>query len=112
MFKPLDQFNYANSWMKYAIAYSQMSIAASEVILRRSIRMSQGAMTAPEVIGMVIGEGDRLRNGDRTSRGRGGDRRRSGQDRHRGAAADPRQDPLERPQVPPLSPPPRPGGAA
>ena len=54
MFKPLDQFNYANSWMKYAVAYSQMSIAASEVILRRSIRMSQGAMTAPEVIGMVL----------------------------------------------------------
>ena len=50
MFKPFDQFNYANSWMKYAVAYSQMSIAASEVILRRSIRMSQGAMTAPEVI--------------------------------------------------------------
>ena len=49
-----NQFNYANSWMKYAIAYTQMSIAASEVILRRSVRMSQGAMTAPEVIGMVL----------------------------------------------------------
>ena len=31
-----------------------MSMAASEVILRRSMRMSQGAMTAPEAIGMVM----------------------------------------------------------
>ena len=44
----------ANAWMKFAIDYSQMSIAASEVIVRRSMRMSQGAMTAPEAVGMVM----------------------------------------------------------
>ncbi len=51
MYGPFDQ---ANSWMKYAIAYSQMSMAAGEVIMRRSLRMSQGAMTAPEALGMVM----------------------------------------------------------
>ena len=44
----------ANSWMKFAIAYSQMSMAAGEVIMRRSMRMSQGAMTGPEAVGMVM----------------------------------------------------------
>ena len=29
-------------------------MAAGEVILRRSMRMSQGAMTAPEAVGMVM----------------------------------------------------------
>ncbi len=54
MFKPLGQFNYPDSWMKYAFAYTQMSVAASEVILHRSMRMARGAMTAPEAIGMVL----------------------------------------------------------
>jgi hypothetical protein len=31
-----------------------MSVAATEVILHRSIRMAQGAMTVPEAIGMVL----------------------------------------------------------
>jgi hypothetical protein len=50
----LDQWNLARSWMRLATAWTQMSLAASEVILRRSIRMSQGAMTAPEAVGMVM----------------------------------------------------------
>ena len=39
MFPPFDQFRIAESWMKYAVAYSQMSLAAGEVILQRSLRM-------------------------------------------------------------------------
>jgi hypothetical protein len=54
MYRPFDQMAAATAWMKYAIAYSQMSVAASEVMLRRGLRMSQGAMTAPEAIGMVM----------------------------------------------------------
>ena len=50
------------------------------------------------------GEGDRLRDGDRARRGRRGDRRRPGPDRHGRAGADQRHDPLQRPQVPPLTP--------
>jgi len=44
----------ANAWMRYTIAYSQMSAAAAEVIMRRTIMMSQGAMSAPEAVGMVM----------------------------------------------------------
>lgn len=46
--------NAANAWMRFSVAYSQMSIAAAEVVLRRSIMMSQGAMSRPEAIGMVM----------------------------------------------------------
>jgi hypothetical protein len=44
----------ANAWLKFAIDYSQMAFAAGEVIMRRSVRMSQGAMTGPEAVGMVM----------------------------------------------------------
>jgi hypothetical protein len=44
----------ASAWMRYALAYSQMSMAAAEVIFRRSLRISQGAMTGPEAVGMVL----------------------------------------------------------
>ncbi len=54
MYPPFDQMKLANSWIKYAVAYSQMSMAAGEVIVRRSMRISQGAMTGPEAIGMVM----------------------------------------------------------
>jgi hypothetical protein len=50
----LDQLKLANSWMRLGIAYVQMTDAASEVILRRSIRISQGAMTGPEAVGLVM----------------------------------------------------------
>ena len=43
-----------NSWSRFALAYTQMSVAASEVILLRGIRMSQGAMTPPEAMAMVM----------------------------------------------------------
>jgi hypothetical protein len=54
MFPPFDQLKIANSWISYAIAFQQMSLAASEVILRRSMMMMQGRMTAPEAVGMVM----------------------------------------------------------
>lgn len=49
-----EQMKSANSWMKFAIAYSQMSVAASEVIMRRTMKMSQGTMSGSEAMGMVL----------------------------------------------------------
>jgi hypothetical protein len=40
--------------MKFAIAYSQMAMAAGEVIAHRVMRMSRGAMSGPEAVGMVM----------------------------------------------------------
>jgi hypothetical protein len=40
--------------MQFATAYSQMALAAGEVMWRRCLRISQGAMTAPEAVGMVM----------------------------------------------------------
>ncbi len=54
MNRAFDPLALARAWMKYATAYSQMSLAAGEVILRRTMRMSQGAMTAPEAMGMMM----------------------------------------------------------
>jgi hypothetical protein len=54
MYRPFDQMQAASAWMKFARAYSQMSVAAGEVIVRRTIRMSQGAMTGAEAVGMVM----------------------------------------------------------
>ena len=54
MFTPFDQLSVANAWIKFAIAFQEMSMAAGEVILRRSMRMSQGKMTGPEAVGMVM----------------------------------------------------------
>lgn len=42
------------AWVQFAIAYQEMSLAAGEVILRRTLRMSQGKMTGPEAVGMVM----------------------------------------------------------
>jgi hypothetical protein len=46
--------NPLTGWMNFAVAYTQMSMAAGEVIVRRSMRMSQGAMTGAEVVGMML----------------------------------------------------------
>lgn len=54
MGSPWGPMAAANAWMKFAMDFSQMSVAASEVILRRTMRMSQGAMTGPEAMGMVL----------------------------------------------------------
>ena len=51
MFPPMRT---ANAWLKLAIDYSQMTVEASEVIVRRTMLMSQGRMTGPEAVGMVL----------------------------------------------------------
>ena len=35
MYKPFDQINVANSWIKYGIAYQQMSVAAARPLPHR-----------------------------------------------------------------------------
>ena len=54
MLTPMAPMKAANAWVRFAIDYSQMAMAASEVIMRRSMKMSRGAMTGPEVVGMVL----------------------------------------------------------
>jgi hypothetical protein len=54
MLPSMFSLNSANAWVKLAMEYSQMSMAAGEIIMRRSMKMSQGAMTAPEMMGMVM----------------------------------------------------------
>jgi hypothetical protein len=44
----------ASAWMRFAVSYGQMCMAAGEVIARRSLRMSQGNMSAPEALGMMM----------------------------------------------------------
>jgi hypothetical protein len=51
---PYKSIQAANAWMRFATHYSQMNMAAFEVIMRRTILMSQGAMSAPEAVGMVL----------------------------------------------------------
>ena len=54
MFEPLASVKAANAWMRFAKDYSQMAMAAGEVIFKRTLRMSQGTMTGPEAVGMVL----------------------------------------------------------
>jgi hypothetical protein len=54
MFSSTASMKAANAWMRLALDYSQMTLAASEVIMRRTMRMSQGAMTGAEAVGMVM----------------------------------------------------------
>ncbi len=42
------------AWTQFAIAYEEMTFAAGEVILRRTLRMSKGTMTGPEAVAMVM----------------------------------------------------------
>lgn len=49
-----DPLKAATAWTLLMTAYGQMSMAAFEVILRRTMRMAQGAMTAGEAVGMVM----------------------------------------------------------
>lgn len=44
-------------WMTYATALSEMTLAANEIILRRTQRMATGAMTPSEALGMVMEKG-------------------------------------------------------
>jgi len=54
MFEPLASVKTASAWMRFAKDYSQMAMAAGEVIFKRTLRMSQGTMTGPEAVGMVL----------------------------------------------------------
>jgi hypothetical protein len=54
MARRMTGFGPANAWMDFATAYGQMNMAAAEVILRRSMMMSRGAMSVPEMMGMVL----------------------------------------------------------
>lgn len=45
------------SWTRFAFAYSQMSMAAGEIILRRGMQMAQGTMTPAEALAMVMEKG-------------------------------------------------------
>lgn len=54
MMGPYYSAKAANSWMKLALHYTQMNMAAAEVIARRTAKMSQGGMTGPEAVGMVL----------------------------------------------------------
>jgi hypothetical protein len=40
--------------MKLAVAYQAMTIAAGEVILRRTMQMASGTMSPPDAMGMVL----------------------------------------------------------
>ena len=54
MISPYDPLKAATAWANLTTAYAQMSMAAFEVILRRTMRMSQGAMTSAEAVAMVM----------------------------------------------------------
>ena len=54
MFSPYDPMKAANAWAGFGMAFVQMSVAASEVILRRTMKMAQGGMSAGEAVGMVL----------------------------------------------------------
>jgi hypothetical protein len=42
------------AWTEVATAWTRMSLAAGEVIVRRSQRMATGSMSPPEAMGMVM----------------------------------------------------------
>lgn len=54
MFQIPDYFNMMTSWAKFANSYSEMSMHASEVILRRTMKIASGSMSQPEAIAMVM----------------------------------------------------------
>jgi hypothetical protein len=44
---------FFRDWTRFWLAYSQMSLAAAEVIARRSLQMAQGSMSRQESLRMV-----------------------------------------------------------
>ena len=53
-YSPAQSMDAASAWMRFALSYNQMCMAAGEVIVLRSLRWSQGTMSAPEALGMVM----------------------------------------------------------
>jgi hypothetical protein len=54
MINPFASMLMTNDLMRLGIHYNQMNVAAAEVIMRRVTKMAQGAMSAPEAMGMVM----------------------------------------------------------
>ncbi len=42
------------AWVAYGTALQGMSLAAGEVIFRRSLMLAQGSMSGPDALGMVL----------------------------------------------------------
>jgi hypothetical protein len=53
-YSPARVADLATAWTRFAFAYGQMWLAAGEVIARRSLQITQGAMSGPEAVGMVM----------------------------------------------------------
>ena len=54
MFLDVKTMKAMQSWTRLNAAYAKMSMSAGEVIMRRSIMMAQGAMSAPEAAKMLL----------------------------------------------------------
>jgi hypothetical protein len=54
MMNPYQSMQAAQAWLRFTTHYNQMSMAAWEVIMRRTMLISQGTMSAPEAMGMVL----------------------------------------------------------
>jgi hypothetical protein len=54
MFPTGTNLEAARSMMALMTAYQAMSIAAGEVILRRSVQMATGTMSPPDALGMIL----------------------------------------------------------
>jgi hypothetical protein len=54
MFEMGRTFEATRQLMMLAAAYHAMTIAAGEVIFRRSLQMATGSMSPPDAVGMVL----------------------------------------------------------
>lgn len=54
MIAPYDPLKAGAAWARLLLSYAQMSTTAGEVIVRRTMKMAQGSMTAAEALGMVM----------------------------------------------------------
>jgi hypothetical protein len=49
-----QNFEATRQLMQLAMAYQAMTVAAAEVIVRRTLQMATGSMTPPDAVGMVL----------------------------------------------------------
>lgn len=107
---PADQFpkfpvfpgDGALAWLRFARAYTEMSTAAAEVIMHRTMKMAQGGMAAPEMLGMVLEKATAFAEASEKA-AVAAVSGRPGADRLRGIAPLLAQNALERAQVPQLT---------
>jgi len=57
MFFSPSSRNPLQAWMDYTTAFTDMTMAASEVILHRTQRIATGTMTPPDALEMVLEKG-------------------------------------------------------